>query len=283
MEGRADTTLKKVASFIAMANRDFGQKPITDLSAAMVLKTLKKIEAKGHYETAQRLRSTVGAVFRFAIANGLADNDPTYPLRDALVRHKAKSQAAITDKAALGGLMRAIDGYQGQDATRIGLELLALLATRPGELRHAEWSEFDIDAKVWTIPADRMKMRVSHTVPLPERAVALLRDLREQSGWGVLLFPSLRSSKRPISENTFNAALRRMGYTGEEMTSHGFRATFSTIANESGLWHPDAIERALAHVERNEVRRAYARGAHWDERVKMADWWAELLGELRAG
>ena len=283
IEGRADATLKKVASFLAMANADFGQKPITDLTAAMVLKTLKKVEAKGHYETAKRLRSTIGAVFRYAIANGLVDNDPTYPLRDALIRHKVKSRAAITDKVALGGLMRAIDGYEGQVTTRIGLELLAIMATRPGELRGAKWAEFDFDAHIWTIPAKRMKMRMPHIVPLPARALELLAELKEQTGWGVLLFPSLRSSQRPISENTLNAALRRMGYTGAEMTSHGFRATFSTIANESGLWHPDAIERALAHVERNVVRRAYARGAHWDERVRMAEWWAGLLDELRAG
>ena len=126
-------------------------------------------------------------------------------------------------------------------------------------------------------------MRMPHIVPLPARALELLAELKDLTGWGVLLFPSLRSSQRPISENTLNAALRRMGYTGAEMTSHGFRATFSTIANESGLWHPDAIERALAHVERNVVRRAYARGAHWDERVRMAEWWAGLLDELRAG
>ena len=283
IEGRAEATLKKVASFLAMANADFGQKPIAELSAAAILKTLKKVEAKGHYETAKRLRSTVGAVFRYAIANGLADNDPTYPLRDALIRHKVKSRAAITDKIALGGLMRAIDGYEGQVTTRIGLELLAIMATRPGELRGAKWAEFDFDAHIWTIPAKRMKMRMPHIVPLPARALELLAELKEQTGWGVLLFPSLRSSQRPISENTLNAALRRMGYTGAEMTSHGFRATFSTIANESGLWHPDAIERALAHVERNVVRRAYARGAHWDERVRMAEWWAGLLDELRAG
>jgi len=282
IEGRAEATLKKVASFLAMANADFGQKPIAELSAAAILKTLKKVEAKGHYETAKRLRSTVGAVFRYAIANGLADNDPTYPLRDALIRHKVKSRAAITDKVALGGLMRAIDGYEGQVTTRIGLELLAIMATRPGELRGAKWAEFDFEGHVWTIPAARMKMRMPHTVPLPARALELLAELKDLTGWGVLLFPSLRSSKRSISENTLNSALRRMGYTGKEMTSHGFRATFSTIANESGLWHPDAIERALAHVERNVVRRAYARGAHWDERVRMADWWAGLLSDLRA-
>ena len=283
VEGRAPATLKKVTSFIAIANRDFGRKPITDISSALVLKTLKKSEAKELYETAHRIRTTVGAVFRYAIASGLAENDPTYALRDALIRHKTKSRAAITDPKALGGLMRAVAGYEGQNTTRLGLELLAIVATRPSELRLGEWSEFDFDAKVWKIPAERMKMRIEHAVPLPDRAVTLLMELKEETGHGRLLFPSTRSFHRPISENTLNGALRRLGYTGQEMTSHGFRATFSTLANESGLWHPDAIERALAHVERNEVRRAYARGAHWDERVRMAEWWAGFLEELRAG
>ncbi|MFK5979542.1 MAG: integrase arm-type DNA-binding domain-containing protein [Rhizobiaceae bacterium] len=282
IEGRASATLKKVSSFITIANKDFGRQPIKDISSVVVLKTLKKSEAKELYETAHRIRSTVGAVFRYAIANGLADNDPTFALRDALIRQKTKSRAAITDPKALGGLMRAISGYEGQNTTRLGLELLAIVATRPSELRLAEWAEFDLEAKVWRIPAERMKMRIEHAVPLPDRAVQLLLELKEETGQGRLLFPSIRSFHRPISENTLNGALRRLGYTGEEMTSHGFRATFSTLANESGLWHPDAIERALAHVERNEVRRAYARGAFWDERVRMAEWWASFLEELRA-
>lgn len=216
-------------------------------------------------------------MFRHAIAVGLAENDPTFALRDALIRPTVTSRAAITDKTELGGLMRAINGFQGQTTTKIALELLAIVVTRPGELRHAAWSEFDFNEAVWTIPASRMKMRLSHKVPLPKEALDLLGRLRELTGYGELLFPSIRS----MSENTLNAALRRMGYSGDEMTAHGFRATFSTIANESGLWNPDAIERALAHVEKNAVRRPYLRGEHWDERVKMADWWAGLLSKLR--
>jgi len=176
--------------------------------------------------------------------------------------------------------MRSISGYEGQSTTRLGLQLLAIVATGPSELRLAKWDEFDFEAKVWTIPAERMKMRVVHTVPWPARAIELLRELEREAGWGQLLFPSIRSSKRPISENTLNTALRRMGHTGEEMTSHGFRATFSTLANENGLWRPDAIKRALTHVERNEVRCAYTRGAFWEERVCLADWWASSLEEL---
>lgn len=280
-EGRAKATLAKVNWFLEMANAAFGRQPISKITSPIVLRCLRKVEVKGHYETARRLRSTIGAVFRYAIANGFAENDPTFALRDALIRPQVTSRAAITDKKALGGLLRAIGGFDGQPTTKIGLELLAIVATRPGELRQAEWSEVSFDEAVWTIPASRMKMRSVHRVPLPTRALELLSDLKNLTGYGGFLFPSIRSSKRPMSENTLNAALRRMGYTGDEMTSHGFRATFSTLANESGLWNPDAIERALAHVEKNEVRRAYARGEHWEERVDMAQWWADELDTFR--
>ncbi|MGI9350155.1 MAG: tyrosine-type recombinase/integrase [Rhizobiaceae bacterium] len=280
-EGRAEVTLRKLDWLIGMANADLGRRPIAEITSPMVLQTLKKTEAKGNYETARRLRSTIGAVFRYAIANGLAENDPTFALRDALITPKVRSRAAITDCRQLGGLMRAIDGFDGQATTRIALEFLALVVTRPGEVRYARWEEFDLENAVWTIPAERMKMRQPHKVPLSKRALVLLEQLHTLTGWGELLFPSIKSAHRPMSENTLNAALRRMGYTGDEMTAHGFRATFSTIANESGLWNPDAIERALAHVETNKIRGAYARGQYWDERVKIADWWSELLLNLR--
>lgn len=264
-----------------MAVADFGKKPIGEIISPVVLQTLKKIEAKGNYETALRLRSTVGAVFRFAIASGLVENDPTFALRDALVTPKAKPRAALLDKKALGGLMRAIDGFDGQLTTRLALELLAIVVTRPGELRFARWQEFDLEKGIWEIPAARMKMRQLHAVPLPGRAKEILSELYTITGWGDLLFPSVRSSKRPMSENTLNAALRRMGYSSDEMTAHGFRASFSTLANESGLWNPDAIERALAHAEINRIRGAYSRGQYWDERVKLANWWASCLSDFR--
>ncbi|MFK7876728.1 MAG: tyrosine-type recombinase/integrase [Paracoccaceae bacterium] len=158
--------------------------------------------------------------------------------------------------------MHEIDGFEGQATTRIALKLLAILAQRPGEIRHATWSEFDFEECVWSIPAEKMKMRRDHTVPLPMQAVALLGELKIFNNAGDYLFPSLRTWTRPMSENTLNPALRRTGYAGDEMTAHGFRTSFSTLANESGLWNPDAIERALAHFEKNEVRRAYARGEH---------------------
>lgn len=177
--------------------------------------------------------------------------------------------------------MRPIDGFSGQPTTRIGLQLLAQPHPRPGELRWARWSEFDLKKAVWTLPAERVKMRRAHRTPLPGVAVSLLRELKAMTGHGEFILPSIRTAKKPISENTFNAALRRMGYTGDEITAHGFRATFSTLANESGLWNPDAIERALAHVEGNAVRAAYARGEFWEERVRMAEWWSDFLSQLK--
>jgi integrase len=282
-EGKSAATLSKTEYHLKLANQDFGRKPITEITAPMILKTLRKVEAKGNYETAHRLRARIGSVFRYAVASGIAEADPTYALRDALIRPTRVHRAAIIDPTALGQLLAQIDDFKGQATTRIGLKLLAILAQRPGEIRNAVWSEFDLQERVWSIPAAKMKMRRDHNVPLPDQAIALLDELKLMNNKSEYLFPSLRTWTRPMSENTLNAALRRLGYSGEEMTAHGFRASFSTLANESGLWNPDAIERALAHVEKNEVRRAYARGEHWEERVKLADWWADQLsGFVRA-
>ncbi|WP_183529537.1 tyrosine-type recombinase/integrase [Yoonia ponticola] len=282
-EGKSAATLSKTEYHLKLANQDFGRKPITEITAPMILKTLRKVEAKGNYETAHRLRARIGSVFRYAVASGIAETDPTYALRDALIRPTRVHRAAIVEPKALRRLMVEIDGFEGQATTRIGLKLLAILAQRPGEIRNAVWSEFDLEARVWSIPAAKMKMRRDHNVPLPEQAIALLKELKLMNNRGDYLFPSLRTWTRPMSENTLNAALRRMGYAGDEMTAHGFRASFSTLANESGIWNPDAIERALAHVEKNEVRRAYARGEHWDERVRLADWWAGFLEAQQSG
>ncbi len=282
-EGKSAATLSKTEYHLKLANQDFGRRPITEITAPMILKTLRKVEAKGNYETAHRLRARIGSVFRYAVASGIAEADPTYALRDALIRPTRVHRAAIIDPTALGQLLAQIDDFKGQATTRIGLKLLAILAQRPGEIRNAVWSEFDLQERVWSIPAAKMKMRRDHNVPLPDQAIALLDELKLMNNKSEYLFPSLRTWTRPMSENTLNAALRRLGYSGEEMTAHGFRASFSTLANESGLWNPDAIERALAHVEKNEVRRAYARGEHWEERVKLADWWADQLsGFVRA-
>jgi integrase len=281
-ENKSKATLDKTEYHLKIANIDFGKKPISEITTPMILSCLRKVEAKGNYETAHRLRARIGSVFRFAVASGIAETDPTYALRDALIRPTRVHRAAITDPKKLGKLLNAVDDFDGQETTRIALKLLALLAQRPGEIRQAKWEEFDFDECVWSIPAKKMKMRRNHNVPLQAQSVALLKELKAMGFNGEFLFPSLRTWTRPMSENTLNAALRRMGYAGDEMTAHGFRASFSTIANESGLWNPDAIERALAHVEKNEVRRAYARGEHWEERVRLADWWAGYLVALAA-
>lgn len=273
-EGKAEATLIKKEWLIGIARSDLGARPIRDITAAEVLAPLRKVESAGNYETARRLRAVIGQVFRYAIATARADNDPTFGLRGALVAPTVSHRAAITDWSAFGGLLRAIWGYEGTPETRAALKLMAVLYPRPGELRHAEWSEFDLDRAIWTIPAARTKMRREHRKPLPALAIEVLRDLRSHTGNRRLAFPSIHSPERPLSENTLNAALRRLGYAQSEMTSHGFRATASTLLNECGKWLPDAIEAELGHVGADEVRRAYHRAMYWDERKKMAAWWA---------
>jgi integrase len=265
-----------------MASAELGRRPIREITAAEVLAVLRPLERKGNLETAKRLRGSIGQVFRLAIATARAESDPTFALRGAINAPRATPRAAITDAATFGGLLRAIEGMDGQPTTKAALRLMALLFPRPGDLRHAEWPEFDFASNVWMIPAGRTKMRRQHVAPLSRQAVAALTELREFTGSGRYAFPSIRTVLRPISENTVNAALRRLGYTGDQMCAHGFRATASTLLNESGKWHHDAIERALDHVDEDEVRRAYARGAFWSERVAMAHWWADYLDELRA-
>ena len=281
-EGLAAVTLTKTRWLLGLAYPTIGNRPVAELSSAEVLETLRTVEKTGHYETARRLRSTIGGVVRYAIATARAEYDPTVALRGALTAPTVTHRPAITDPDAFGALLRAIDGFDGQPTTRAALQLMAMLFPRPGELRAARWAEFDLDGAVWTIPAERTKMRREHRSPLPMQALSVLRFLKQLTGSGGLVFPSIRSAHRPMSENTLNAALRRMGYSKVEMTAHGFRATASTMLNESGAWLPEVIERQLAHVDANEVRRAYARGSHWDERVRMLEWWAHHLDELKS-
>ena len=281
-EGKAEVTLKKKLWLLDMANADFGDRPVTAITAADILTTLRKVEAKGNYETAKRLRSTIGQVFRYAIATARAENDPTYGLRGALIAPKVSHMAAVTDWDGFGDLIRAIWDYEGgSPSTRAALKLMALLYTRPGELRLALWDEFDLEKGTWTIPAARTKMRREHTKPLPPLAVDILKTLQAETGSNYRVFPSSIARDKPISENTLNQALRRMGFDKHEHTSHGFRASASSLLNESGLWNADAIEAELGHVGADEVRRAYHRARYWDERVRMADWWAsDILRQL---
>ena len=208
--------------------------------------------------------------------------DPTTALKGALVTRRPTHRAAILETSRLGALLRAIDGFDGHPQTRASLQLMALLFPRPGELRLAEWNEFDLDMKTWAIPASRMKMRRPYRMPLSNQAVNILRNLRTQYPKSSLVLPSVRSQTRAISDNTMNAALRRMGYRQDEMTAHGFRSSASTFLNESRRWSSDAVERQLAHVDQDDVRRAYARGEYWQERVEMMQWWADRLDEFRA-
>jgi integrase len=279
-EGKADATLIKKRWLISLALSDLGQRPIGEISASEILVPLRKVEAMGNYETAKRLRAVIGQVFRYAISTAMATNDPTYGLKGALVSPKVTHRAALTHWDAFAGLLRAVWQYEGTIETRAALKLMALLYPRPSELRQAEWAEFDLDNAVWTIPEIRTKMRRVHKKPLPALAVQILRDIRNHTGNRRLVFPSTQYAERPLSENTMNAALRRMGFSNTEMTSHGFRASASTLLNESGLWNADAIEAELGHAGADEVRRAYHRALYWDERIKMGDWWSSQIDAL---
>jgi integrase len=279
-EGRSERTLKKLRWLFDLVQPSIGLRPVADIEAPEVLAALRIVEAKGQFETAGRLRAVIGEVFRFAIATGRTSNDPTFALCGALTAPKVTHRAA-TDAKGLGALLRAIDGFEGQATTKACLQLMALLFPRPGELRLARWTEFDFVGAVWTIPAARTKMRREFQIPLSRQAIDILQGLLPLTGRYDLVFSDLRTATRPISENTMNAALRRLGFAQDEMTSHGFRAAASTLLNESGEWSPDAIERALAHQDADAVRRAYARGAHWKERVKMMQSWADQLDAMR--
>lgn len=259
-----------------------GARPISEIDAPEVLEVLRRIEARGAHETAHRTKQRCGQIFRYAIATGRARSDPTASLRGALVPAKVTARAAITDAGRVGELLRAIDGYTGGLVARSALKLAPLVFVRPGELRRAEWAEFDLDKAEWRIPAAKMKMREEHIVPLSPQAVAVLRELQPLTGRGRYLFPGERSPLRPMSENTVNAALRRLGFDKDTMTGHGFRAMASTRLNELG-WSPDVIERQLAHAERNKVRAAYNRAQYLTERRKMMAAWADYLDGLRQG
>jgi len=258
-----------------------GKSPVASLTAADLLRMLRRIEAKGTHETAHRVRSICDRVLRFAVATGRTDRNVAGDLRGALSSTRSKNFSALTEPKRIGELLRVIDGYQGQPAVMAALQLAPLVFVRPGELRNAEWSEVDLDAAEWRIPAGRMKMGREHVVPLSKQAVAILTELRGHTGAGELLFPSLRSAERPISDNTLNAALRRLGYSKDEQTAHGFRTIASTRLNELGF-HPDLIELQLAHRDRNKVRAAYNRAERMAERRTMMQAWADYLDALRA-
>jgi integrase len=281
-EGQADRTITKARWLLTLLDSIAGR-PIAEIEPYELLAALKRVEATGRHESAVRALSFASRVFRYAIATQRAPRDMAADLRGALTAPRVKHYAAIIEPEGVGELLRAIDGFRGKGwSTKLALRLAPHVFARPGELRQMEWAEVDLDESVWAIPAGKMKMRRPHVVPLSSQVVALLKEAQPLSGKGRFVFPGIRTPLRPLSENTLNAALRRLGYGADEMTTHGFRSTASTLLNESGKWSPDAIERALAHTDDDKVRAAYHRGAHWKERVAMAQWWSDHLDALRA-
>jgi integrase len=259
-----------------------GSKNINDIKAPELLAVLRRMEARGILETAHRVHQKCGQIFRYAVATGRAERDPSTDLKGALPPVRVKHHASIIEPQQIGGLLRAIHGYSGSFITVCALRLAPLVFVRPGELRHAEWTEFDLEKAEWRIPAEKMKMASVHIVPLSKQAIAVIESLKPLTGTGKYLFPSIRTITRPMSENTVNGALRRLGYTGDEMVGHGFRSMASTILNEQG-WNRDAIERQLAHSERDGVRAAYNYAEYLPERKRMMQSWADYLDGLAAG
>ncbi len=276
----AETTLRRIE---LDAFPVLGAKPIEEIKAMELLTMLRRIESRGALETAHRVRTICGQVFRYAVATGRVERDPTADLKGALPPYKKGHLAAITDPKEVIPLLRAIDGYQGSFVVKCALQLAPLVFVRPGELRQAEWSEFDFDTAEWNIPAERMKMKVAHLVPLSTQAVEILRELQTLTGNSRYLFPCHRSFARPMSNNAINAALRRMGFEKDEMTGHGFRAMARTILDEVLQVRPDFIEHQLAHAVRDPNGRAYNRTAHLSERKKMMQQWADYLDKLKTG
>ena len=260
-----------------------GSRPVNEITAPEVLAVLRTIEKRGAHETAHRVAQNVGQVLRYAVATGRAERDASADLRGALAPTKVKHFPAITEPAELGALLRAVDGYQGQPMTALALRLVPLVFVRPGELRTAEWAEIDLETATWIIPASKTKTKQDHIVPLSRQAVEILRELKTMTGTGRYVFPSIRGNSRPMSDNTINAALRRLGYDQEEVTGHGFRATARTMLDEVLNERPDIIEAQLAHRVVGPLGRAYNRTTYLAERRAMMQRWADYLDGLKEG
>ena len=259
-----------------------GKRPISEIKAPELLAVLRRVESRGALESAHRIRTICGQVFRYAVATGRAERDPSTDLKGALPQPQEKHMASITEPKKVAELLRAIDGYKGGLIVKYALQFAPLVFVRPGELRHAEWEEIDFENAEWNIPAGKMKMKEPHLVPLSEQALEILKELKNLTGSGRYLFPG-RTSQRPMSENAILAALRRMGYEKDEMSGHGFRAMARTLLDEVLQIRPDFIEHQLAHAIRDPNGRAYNRTAHLNERRKMMQTWANYLDGLRAG
>lgn len=280
-EKKAAVTIEKRRWLLKDLAKALCERPIADISPLEILSVLREIEGRGHLETARRLRASIGQVMRLAVVTGRAAHDPTPALRGAIAAPKTTHRAAITDPDGAQKLMVAIDVYD-RPVVRSAMLIMAYCFPRPGECRLARWSEIDLAGRVWTIPAERTKMRREHRIPLSRQALAVFEKLKGQTGFrdDSLCFPGQRGLNRPISENTICVALRAMGFGQDEMSAHGFRALASSLLHERSDFSTDAIERSLAHQDANAIRRAYARGQYWDERVKLVQWWADYLDAL---
>ena len=267
-----------------------GARLLADLTAPELLTHARRVEARGATETAYRALKAAGAVFRFGVQHGYCESDPTRDLKGAIQLPIPEHRAAVTDPVKLGELLRAIDAYQGTPTVRAALALAPLVFLRPGELRKAEWAEFDLDGAVWTVPAARMKGRLKakqngpdHMVPLAPQAVAILRDLQPLTGAGTYVFPNPLTPDRPLSDNGVLSALRRMGFGKDEMSGHGFRATARTIAHERLGIAPEVIEAQLAHKVPDALGRAYNRTLFLEQRRELMTKWANYCDRLKAG
>jgi len=260
-----------------------GLRPIKNIKAPELLAVLRRVESRDALELAHRIRNLCDQIFRYAVATGRTERNPAADLKGALIPVKEKHRAAITDPKRVGELLRAIDSYQGTFVVQCALKFAPLVFVRPGELRHAEWSEINLENAEWNIPASKMKMKEAHLVPLSRQALEILRKLHTLTGTGRYVFPSERSSQRPMSENAILVALRIMGYPKEEMSGHGFRAMARTILDEVLQIRPDFIEHQLAHAVRDPNGRAYNRTAHLNERRKMMQKWADYLDDIKQG
>lgn len=280
-DGRSASTITKHEWLLHDRAKELVKRPIEEIQPIEILSLLQTIERRGQRETATRLRSTIGKVFRFAASTMRASSDPTSLLKDAISAPVVTSHAAITNETQFGALMQSIDEHDGWITVRYALEFIALTACRPGEVRLAEWPEFDLVKRTWTVPAERMKMRIEHVVPLCRRAVEIIKTLRGITGKERYVFCALRTGSKPLSENAMNSALKRMGYRTEDHVSHGFRSSFSTIMNERGH-DPEIIEHALAHKD-SSVRGIYNRSKYWGDRVTLMQAWADLIDDLKGG
>jgi len=278
----AITAARILASLEADIFKTLGARPLATIKPGEVMAAVKAVEARGAADQAGRVLQRVKAVYRWALIHGRLETNQMIDLVPAeiLKPRQVKHRAALSDKE-LPEFLQKLDRYDGEPTTLHALRLLMLTATRPGETRGARWAEFDLDAALWIIPPARMKMRIEHRVPLSTQALDVLRSMKTFSSGRELVFPSPYYPSQPISENTFNGALARMGYKNSA-TAHGFRALFSTVCNEVG-WNPDVIERQLAHKEGNEIRAAYHRSTYIKDRIKLMQWWADYLDARRKG